>query len=127
MSSIVSDRRGVISAGWVPTDPLQFLSLISGGRVEVDGGGGGVGAGELASPSVSSASAQLELMSLAETHEFMLIHTTRKHTAVKTMEYNTGQASHETHADRELRNSLKRRSARPMYELGRERARRRGR
>ena len=41
--------------------------------MEVDGGGGGVGAGELASPSVSSASAQLELMCrVAETH---LIHT----------------------------------------------------
>ena len=67
MSSIVSDRRGV--DGWVPTNPLQSLSLISGGRVEVDGGGGGVGAGELASPSVSSASAQLELMCrVAETH-----------------------------------------------------------
>lgn len=37
--------------------------------MEVDGGGGGVGAGELASPSVSSASAQLELMCrVAETH-----------------------------------------------------------
>jgi len=38
--------------------------------VEVDGGGGGVGAGELASPSVSSASAQLvELMCrVAEAH-----------------------------------------------------------
>ena len=60
MSSIVSDRRGVINAGCVPTDPLQSAAvslLIPGGRVEVDGGGGGgVGAGELASPLVSSAS-----------------------------------------------------------------------
>jgi hypothetical protein len=55
--------------------------------VEVDGGGGGVGAGELASPSVSSASAQLELMCrVAETHmnSFMLIHTTRTKREEKT-------------------------------------------
>jgi hypothetical protein len=46
---------------------------------------------------------------------------------VKRIQYNTIQACHETHADRELReNLIKERAAGPQYELGRERARRHG-